>query len=108
MITHHHGLNLFEHLAASTPPSGASGGHFFAGRIFVHPFEIFQMKTFIAVILWFLLFALCWPLALIALILFPLIWLLLLPFRLVGFSLELIFRLIGTLLMLPFRLIKAI
>jgi hypothetical protein len=45
---------------------------------------------------------------LVALILFPLIWLLLLPFRLVGFSLELIFKLIGTLLMLPFRLIKAI
>ncbi len=63
------------------------------------------MKTFIALVLWFLLLVICWPLALIAIFVFPLFWLLLLPFRIIGFSIELIFRFIGALLMFPFRVL---
>lgn len=66
------------------------------------------MRTFIAVVIWFLLFAVCWPLAVLALFLFPLVWLLLLPFRLVGLTLEAVFKLVGAILLLPFRWAKAL
>jgi hypothetical protein len=66
------------------------------------------MRTFIAVVLWFMLLVLCWPIALLMLFLFPLIWLILLPFRIVGFTLEALFKLIGAILLFPFRLVKAI
>ena len=66
------------------------------------------MKTFIAAILWCMWFVLCWPLALILLFLFPLLWLLLLPFRIVGFTIEVVFRLIGAILLFPFRVMKMI
>ncbi|HYG03412.1 MAG TPA: hypothetical protein VD927_13265 [Chryseosolibacter sp.] len=64
------------------------------------------MRTFIAVILWCLLFVLCWPLALIALFLLPIVWLILLPFRIVGFTLDAVFRLITAIFTLPFRLLR--
>lgn len=63
------------------------------------------MKTLLTLVLWCLLFVLCWPLAIFILIFFPLIWLFLLPFRIVGFTLDAVFKLIGTILMLPFRLL---
>jgi len=66
------------------------------------------MKTFIALALFFILFVLCWPLAIIMVFLFPLVWLILLPFRIIGITLEGIFNLIRALFMLPFRLVKAI
>lgn len=66
------------------------------------------MKTFIALALFFILFVLCWPLAIIMIFLFPLVWLILLPFRIIGITLEGIFNLIRALFMLPFRLVKAI
>ena len=66
------------------------------------------MRTFLAVILWCLLFVLCWPLAILMLVFFPLIWLLLLPFRIVGFTLEVIFKFIGAILLFPFRIVRAI
>jgi len=60
----------------------------------------------------FLLFCLlavfCWPLALAALVIYPIIWLLLLPFRLVGLAVAGIFEVVGALFMLPAKLIKAI
>lgn len=59
-------------------------------------------------ILWCMLLVLCWPLALVAIFLFPLVWLILLPFRIVGLTIGLVFKFIGTLLMLPFRLVKAL
>jgi len=65
------------------------------------------MRIFISLVLWCILFVLCWPLALLMLFLFPIVWLILLPFRIVGFTLEAIFKLIGAVLMLPFRLLKA-
>lgn len=66
------------------------------------------MRTFLALVLWCLLFVICWPLALILLFLFPLIWLILLPFRILGFTLEVVFKLVGAILLFPFRVIKAI
>jgi hypothetical protein len=60
------------------------------------------MVTFL---LWIILFTICWPIALIALILYPLVWLLLLPFRLLGFAVELSFDLVKNIFMLPFRLL---
>jgi hypothetical protein len=51
---------------------------------------------------------LCWPLALVVLILFPLVWLLLLPFRLVGIAVGGVLDLVGAILRLPARLVRAI
>ena len=59
-------------------------------------------------LLWCILLVRCWPLALVVLILFPLVWLLLLPFRLVGIAVGGVFDLIGAILRLPARLVRAI
>lgn len=56
-------------------------------------------------LLWLILFVLCWPVALLALVLWPIIWLLLLPFRLVGIAVEGVFALLRALLFLPARVI---
>jgi hypothetical protein len=58
-----------------------------------------------AFLLWCLLFLLCWPLALLALILFPIVWLISLPFRLIGITFEGLFALLRAILMLPSRLL---
>ena len=63
------------------------------------------MKTLLTLVLWCLLFVLCWPLALLVLILFPLVWLLLLPFRLAGLAVEACFALVKAILFLPSRLL---
>ncbi|MBS1555891.1 MAG: hypothetical protein JSU09_13280 [Bacteroidetes bacterium] len=60
----------------------------------------------IAILLWFILLMMCWPVALALIFILPIIWLLLLPFRIVGFTLELIFKLISSILLLPFKLLK--
>lgn len=57
-------------------------------------------------LLFCILAVLCWPLALIALILYPLIWLILLPFRLVGVVVGGVFELIGALFALPARMLR--
>jgi len=49
------------------------------------------MKTLLVLIVWFLLFALCWPLALLALVLWPLAWLLALPLRLIEVTFGVVF-----------------
>ena len=56
-------------------------------------------------LIWLLLFFLCWPLALLALVLYPLLWLILLPFRLVGIAFEGLFALLRSIVMLPSRLL---
>ncbi|MGA9120552.1 MAG: hypothetical protein WB699_14405 [Bacteroidota bacterium] len=56
-------------------------------------------------LLWLILLLLCWPLALLALVLYPFIWLLLLPFRLLGFAVEGAFGLIRALFMFPARVL---
>jgi hypothetical protein len=59
-----------------------------------------------AFLLWLLLLVVCWPLALAALVLYPLVWLLLLPFRLVGITLEAVFELLRALILLPARVLS--
>jgi len=56
-------------------------------------------------ILWLILLALCWPLALVAVILFPLVWLLVLPFRILGMAVEGILEFLRALIMLPSRVL---
>lgn len=58
-------------------------------------------------LLWCILLVLCWPLALIALVLYPFIWLLLLPFRLVGIAVGGVLALVWAIVTLPLRLIRA-
>jgi hypothetical protein len=59
-------------------------------------------------LLWCILLVICWPLALIALLLFPLVWLLLLPLRVVGIAVGGVLELIGALFSLPARIVRAI
>jgi hypothetical protein len=70
------------------------------GRFFVSP----SMAKFL---LWVLLFLLCWPLALMALLLYPVVWLLLLPFRLLGFAVEGVLQLVRAIFLLPSRVLGA-
>jgi hypothetical protein len=55
---------------------------------------------------WLLLFIICWPVALIALVLYPLVWLILLPFRLLGFAVGNILSLLWKATKLPMSLLK--
>ncbi len=61
------------------------------------------MLTFI---LWCILFVLCWPLALLALVLYPFVWLILLPFRIVGVAVEGVLELVWAVVTLPARLLR--
>lgn len=61
------------------------------------------MLTFL---LWCLLFILCWPLALLALVLYPIVWLILLPFRIVGIAVGGVFELLKAIIFLPARLLR--
>ena len=65
------------------------------------------MKVLLFFIGWCLLFVMSWPIALLALVLAPLVWLLSLPLRLVGLTLEAVFALLRALIMLPARLLGA-
>jgi hypothetical protein len=64
------------------------------------------MKALILFVGWCILFVLCWPLAILALILLPIVWLLSLPLRLIGITVEALFGLIRGLLLLPVRLLN--
>jgi hypothetical protein len=59
-------------------------------------------------LLWCILLVLCWPLALVALVLYPFVWLLLLPFRVVGIAVEGALGLVWAIVTLPARLLRAI
>ena len=59
-----------------------------------------------AFVLWCILLVLCWPIALLALVLYPIIWLLLLPFRSVGIAVEGVFALLRAILFLPARVLR--
>ena len=59
-------------------------------------------------LLWCILFVLCWPLALAALVLYPLVWLFLLPFRLVGIAVGGALELVSAIIFLPARVLRAI
>ena len=56
-------------------------------------------------LLWLVLLILCWPLALMALVLYPLVWLILLPFRLIGIAVEGVFSLLRGVILLPGRVL---
>ena len=64
------------------------------------------MKVLISLILWCFLLVICWPIALIVLFLFPLVWLILLPFRIVGLTIDLVFKLVSAILLFPFRILQ--
>lgn len=57
-------------------------------------------------LMWCILFVLCWPLALLALILYPFVWLLLLPFKIVGIAVGGVMELLHALLTLPARMLR--
>jgi hypothetical protein len=57
---------------------------------------------------WCILLVLCWPLALLALVLYPLVWLLLLPFRLIGIAVGGVLGLLGAVVFLPARVLRTL
>jgi hypothetical protein len=59
-------------------------------------------------LLWCILLVLCWPLALIALVLYPIVWLLLLPFRVVGIAVGGVLELVRAIIFLPVRVLRTI
>lgn len=61
------------------------------------------MWTFI---LWLILLVVCWPLALLALLLYPIVWLLMLPLRLIGVTVDAVFKLLHAILLLPARVLR--
>lgn len=61
------------------------------------------MLTFL---LWCFLLLICWPLALLALVLYPLVWLLLLPFRIVGIAVDGVLELVKAIILFPARLLR--
>ena len=63
-------------------------------------------RSVIKFLLWCVLFFCCWPLALVALVLYPLVWLVLLPFRLVGVAVEGVLLLVWEIVTLPVRVIR--
>jgi hypothetical protein len=62
-----------------------------------------KMWTFI---LWLILLVVAWPLALLALVLYPIVWLLLLPFRLIGITVDAVFKFLHSVLLLPSRVLR--
>lgn len=60
----------------------------------------------VGLLLWCLLFVISWPIALLALVLYPLVWLLMLPFRLVGITIRGVFELLEAILLFPVRLLR--
>ncbi|MFC0351395.1 hypothetical protein [Undibacterium danionis] len=59
----------------------------------------------IGFLLWIILFLLCWPLALLAIVFYPLVWLLLLPFRILGVAVDGVFELLRAVVLLPARIL---
>jgi hypothetical protein len=59
-----------------------------------------------AFLLWIILFVLCWPLALLALVVYPVVWLLTLPFRIMGIAVHGVLGLISAIFLLPIRLLR--
>ena len=65
------------------------------------------MRWLLILILWCILFVLCWPLAILVLVAFPILWLIALPFRLLAIVIEALFATLRALLLLPARLLNA-
>lgn len=60
----------------------------------------------VTLIVWLILFVLCWPLAILALVLYPIIWIISIPFRLVGIAVDGVFSLLKGIIMLPGKLLR--
>ena len=60
----------------------------------------------IALLLWLILLVLCWPLALIALVLYPIVWLILLPLRILGIAVDGVLQLVRAVIVLPARVLS--
>ena len=92
--------------AAVSPPSVGRASSVHPTSVMVNLFD--RRSVFANVVkflLWCILFVLCWPLALLALVIYPLVWLLLLPFRLVGIAVDGVLGLLRGVVMLPARLV---
>ena len=63
-------------------------------------------EAMVKFLLWCILLVLCWPLALLALVLYPFVWLILLPFRIVGIAVEGVLELLRGILLLPARILR--
>ena len=66
------------------------------------------MRVLLAFLLWCILFVLSWPLALLALVLFPFVWLILLPFRIVGIAVGSVLAMVWAIVILPARILRGI
>jgi hypothetical protein len=62
----------------------------------------------VKLLMWCFLLVFCWPLAILAIVLYPIVWLLLLPFRLVGIAVEGVLELVSAIIFLPARLLRAV
>jgi hypothetical protein len=62
----------------------------------------------IKLILWLLLLFICWPIAILALVLYPIVWLILIPFRLLGIAVDGVFDLFGAIIKLPARIVRGV
>ena len=70
------------------------------------PGPIFVLEGMAKFLLWLILLVVCWPLALLALVLYPIVWLLLLPFRMVGLVLDGVFEFLRAIIYLPARVVS--
>jgi hypothetical protein len=68
--------------------------------------ENWSKEMMVSILLWCILLVLCWPLALLALVLYPIVWLLLLPFRILGIAVDGVFDLLRGILLLPGRILR--
>lgn len=66
------------------------------------------LKAMLKFLLWCILLVFCWPLALLALVLYPIVWLLLLPFRVVGIAVSGVLALVSAIIFLPARVLRAV
>jgi hypothetical protein len=62
--------------------------------------------TMFKFLLWLILLVLCWPLAILAILLYPIVWLIMLPFRLIGITVDAVFQFIKAIIMLPARVLR--
>jgi hypothetical protein len=70
------------------------------------PRIIIQGTSMLTFLLWCILLFFCWPLALVVLFLYPIVWLILLPFRILGFAVEGVLELLKAIILLPARLLR--
>lgn len=67
-----------------------------------------EQLLMVGFLLWLLLLMVCWPIALVAIVLYPIVWLLLLPFRIAGIAVEGALSLVSAIIFLPVRLLRSV